>query len=55
MDGITRTIVFVTVGVILGLFILGCFWVAKNVSYKLFYEAMVKRTVVEMVKPDALK
>ena len=36
-------------------FVWGCIWVAKKVSYTLFYEDMVKATVIEMVKPDALK
>lgn len=39
----------------LGLFIWGCYWVAKNVSYKLFYQKMVSAEIVEMVKPEALK
>lgn len=33
----------------------GCYWVTKTVSYSFFYEDMVERTVVKMVKPEYLK
>ena len=33
----------------------GAYWVAKNVSYNLFYEDMVKATITEMIKPESLK
>lgn len=42
-------------------FILGCcliygiYWLAKTVSYNLFYEDMVRQTITEMVKKDSLK
>ena len=36
-------------------FTYGCYWVAKTVSYKLFYKDMVEQTVREMVKPESLK
>ena len=42
----------ITVGVVA---IYGCYWLAKTVSYSFFYEDMVQRTVVQMVKPEALK
>ena len=29
--------------------------IAKAISYSIFYEDMVRRTVVEMVRPEALK
>lgn len=32
----------------------GMVWVAKTVSYKVFYEAKVQQTVSEMVKAEAL-
>jgi hypothetical protein len=35
--------------------IYGCYWVAKTGSYFFFYEGMVKETIQEMVKPEALK
>ncbi len=35
--------------------IYGCYWITKTVSYSFFYEDMVQRTVVEMVKPEYLK
>lgn len=31
------------------------YWVAKHGSYWLWYEDMVKQTITEMVKPEALK
>jgi len=31
------------------------YWIAKNVSYWFFYEDMVKQTIEELVKPEALK
>jgi len=31
------------------LFVWGSYWVAKNVSYWLFYEDMVKETIREMI------
>lgn len=37
------------------LLIYGTYFIAKNVSYWLFYEDMVKQTVIEMVKPESLK
>ena len=33
----------------------GCYWLAKTVSYAVFYEGMVEQTVRDMVKPDALR
>ena len=36
-------------------FLYGAYWVAKNGSYWLWYEDMVKGTVREMVKQEALK
>lgn len=36
-------------------FIYGSYWVAKTFSYKIFYEDMVKETVVEMVDGKYLK
>lgn len=34
---------------------IGFYVVAKKLNYKLQYEKMVKETIVEMVKPEALK
>jgi len=36
-------------------FIYGCYWVAKTVSYSVFYKNMVQQTITEMVKPESLK
>ena len=41
--------------VIAGMFVYGAYWVAKHVSYALFYEDMVVQTIRDQVKPDALK
>lgn len=40
-------------GIIYGIY--GMYWIAKTVSYSLFYEDMVKQTIEQMVKPEALK
>lgn len=36
-------------------FIYFCYWVAKTVSYNLFYEDMVQETIRELVKTEALR
>lgn len=36
-------------------FIYATYWIAKNVSYWLFYEDMVVETIKEMVKLESLK
>ena len=41
--------------VLLASMIYGCYWLAKTVSYKLFYESMIQSTVREMVKEGSLK
>lgn len=33
----------------------GCYWIAKKVSYEIFYEDFVKQTVREMVDEGSLK
>ena len=33
----------------------GIYWIAKTVSYQVFYEGMVIETVKDMVKPEYLK
>jgi len=35
-------------------FLYSCYWVAKTVSYQIFYKDMVKTTISEMVKKEAL-
>jgi hypothetical protein len=35
-------------------FIYGCYWVAKTVSYSVFYEDMVQETIREMVESESL-
>ena len=41
--------------IIFSIFIYGSYWVAKTISYKIFYEDMVKQTILELVKNEALK
>ena len=51
-----KQIVVMGLGIALVLsFIYGCYWITKTISYAFFYEDMVKRTVTQMVKPEALK
>ena len=38
-----------------GFFLYGCYWVAKTVSYSIFYEDMVKATITEMTNEECLK
>jgi hypothetical protein len=35
--------------------IYGLYWLVKTLSYFFFYEDMVQKTIIEMVKPEALK
>lgn len=50
-----------SIGIIIGAILLaisvvyGCYWVAKSMSYAIFYESMVEQTVREMVKPEYLR
>lgn len=49
---------FIWYSILIFLFLIslyGAYWVAKNVSYALFYEDMVQETIREMVKPEYLK
>lgn len=49
-------IAMVVVGlVVAGGFVYGAYWLAKTGSYSFFYEDMVIKTIVQQVKPDALK
>jgi hypothetical protein len=51
-----KAIVVTVLGLAIAVTIIyGCYWLAKTVSYAFFYEDMVQRTVVEMVKPEYLK
>lgn len=38
-----------------GAVLYGSYWLAKTVSYTIFYESMVEQTVREMVKAASLK
>jgi hypothetical protein len=50
------TPVRLVVGIIVTILVLYCFyWVAKTVSYKIFYQDMVRATITEMVRPESLK
>ena len=51
-----RRISIVLIGLALFLAVYcGFWWIDKNVSYSLQYEDMVRATVREMVKPEAMK
>lgn len=51
-----KGIMFGLMGLILALSILyGMYWLAKTVSYQVFYEDMVQETVQEMVKEEYLR
>jgi len=39
----------------IGAIIYGAYWLAKHGSYWLWYEDLVKATIVEIVKQEALK
>jgi hypothetical protein len=32
-----------------------CYLIGKTLSYKIFYEEMVKKTIVQLVKPESLR
>ena len=40
--------------VLVGGLMYGSYWIAKTVSYAIFYENMVEQTIREMVKPEYL-
>ena len=44
---------FAIVGI--SFFVYGTYWIAKTVSYTIFYEDMVQETIKEMVRPEYLK
>ena len=51
-----RTVALYFLGVLaICAFLYGAYWLAKNGSYWLWYEDMVKGTIREMVKQEALK
>ena len=52
---IKQIVVMLLALVIVFTVIYGCYWAAKNLSYAFFYEDMVQRTIVQMVKPEALR
>ncbi len=54
-DWTSAAIVVVVCAACIIVVIYGAYWVAKSFSYAFFYEDMVQRTVVEMVKPEYLK
>ncbi len=51
-----RDVIVLVVSVLLFVCVLaGGYWVAKNVSYAVFYEDMVIETIRQTVKPEYLK
>ena len=55
MKIIFKILLIIAVIIIFCFFIYGCYWIVKTVSYKIFYEDMVKDTIVEMIKPEYLR
>jgi hypothetical protein len=55
MRTMKKIVIMLLALVIVFAIIYGCYWLAKNLSYAFFYEDMVQRTIVQMVKPEALK
>jgi len=55
MKNINQILLSIVGIVVFIFFIYGCYWVVKTVSYGVFYEDMVKSTVIEMVNPEVLK
>jgi hypothetical protein len=52
----TIVIALYVIGIITaGSIIYGGYWIGKTSSYSFFYEDMVKKTIIQTVKPDALK
>ncbi len=47
-------LLLITIAAVCGM-IYGSYWAAKTISYSFFYEDMVERTVVKLVKPEYLK
>lgn len=45
---------FIAIFILCG-WIYACYWIAKNVSYFVFYEDMVEQTIKDTVKQEALK
>ena len=41
--------------ILLPLFMYGSYWIAKTVSYKIFYKDMVTSTITETIKSNCLK
>ena len=51
-----KDIMFGLIGLILALSIIyGIYWIAKTVSYEIFYKDMVQETIQEMVKEEYLR
>lgn len=55
MNKFMTIILYLLSVVVICLFIYGSYWIAKSVSYSMWYEDMVEKTVREMVKKEALK
>jgi len=51
----TKFLLYIVALVCVAAMVYGSYWVAKTVSYTIFYEDMVKDTVRQMVKDECLK
>jgi hypothetical protein len=55
MNTLAKALKYISLMALIGLLLFGAYWLAKHGSYWLWYEDMVKDTIVEMVKQEALK
>lgn len=50
-----KVLISMLLGIVVVCSIYGGYWVVKTLSYSIFYEDMVRKTIVQMVKPEQLK
>jgi len=50
-----KIVIYFGTAILMIVFLVGAYWLAKHASYWLWYEDMVKETIREMVKPAALR
>ena len=50
-----QVIIFVGGAILICGIVYGGYWIAKRISYALFYEDMVIQTIKDIVKKEALK
>ena len=55
MDSIKAILIFCFIVFIVVTVIFLNYWIRREVNYNLMYKKMVKQTITEMVKPEALR